>query len=200
MVKYIRDVIVPRMNDPNKFKDVDIWFRNNEDRDAFIHEMGEALMSKNDYKSKCYESGFNRVFGGFLWSIKIYSRWCLCCEWSFVYSTWISLYFYLFVCQNNPVGDSNINKITISSNPCKDGISAFKSYCDLTVEEVIKLISDKHFELSQEYIDYMRNHPRIVSNNLARLENELLDCGWKLFCPVTKNLGQNNSDMLNSLP
>src|SRR5579871_5182742 len=46
---YVRDVIVPRLFDPNcdiSFKDVNIWFRTQNDADSFVKEAG--LISNTD--------------------------------------------------------------------------------------------------------------------------------------------------------
>lgn len=205
---YVRDVIVPLKLDPSnynlQFKDIDIWFTTFEDRTNFISSMNKSLMPKNDYIASDNNIGYLSALISYLWNSISYkstndyvdyiqtpqypsqstdkltganfSRE----EYVLLIDNAPAITFDLIVCMVNPVNDSDINKLTIAARD-ENNEFVYISYCDLSVDEIIDLIVKRKYILREEYINYLRDHPKIIKAHSNRVENRLLKRGWDVY-------------------
>ena len=161
---FVRNVIVPRMKDPNcpvKFKDVDLWFRTRDAADAFVAEMGASFREA---------TGFAIAPGNpiYKFSRKQYHliKDGICVAWIDV-----------IVSDTLPVNDFNVNELTVC-------------YCNGTacIEDptrtLIDAIQAKRARMLPEYVQILKsNNYGLAQAHRSRFYRIYLSQGWTIDCP-----------------
>jgi len=164
---YVRNVIVPRLQDPKCqiiFKDVDIWFQTQDAADSFIKEMGLSLVeSIPAFSVEGVQYNFTR---------KQY--------YLYQYGTCIA-WIDVIVSERIPVNDFNVNKLTYIYAPSPSNPSA-KSFGDESVTTLIEAIHKKHATMLPEYINLLLNNTPMANKRLERINRIFFHKGWTISC------------------
>ena len=170
---FVRDVIVPRLIDPNNevnFNDVDIWFTKQEDVNNFLRGVNlylEPLDFNLDFSKRSIPKP------GVLPNTFARTQ----------YSLWTNKNFVSFidviVCKVIPVDDFNVNCLTFQYVNDKKKAKSFGP------DSTTKLIDDIMDKQAYMLLSYPN---KLISGRLSnevferRVNNNYLNKGWKVFC------------------
>lgn len=163
---YLRDFYIPRLKDPHckaDFKDVDIWFVEQEYADLFINQLNEEFVVKEN-------SGWNS--GSIMYT---FNRKQYVLQLSENYELWIDI----IVSKNFPVNDFDVNCFTYY-----DGELHFEKN-NFNIDDVIENIHKKELNILPEYINKLCGIERkceiIVGELLIRrIIDRFIIRGWKI--------------------
>lgn len=168
---YVRNVIVPRDSNPTcpvKFKDVDIWFTNQNSADSFVREMGSSLIQMDKFAIEKNDVGYK--FGRKQYHLFKYGT-CV---------AWIDV----IVSDKIPVNDFNVNRLTALY---RDGELVFESFGEESTSTLIGSIVCKQAVILPEYVKILTfpsspspSHPSSIHFN--RLNRIYLSNGWSISC------------------
>jgi hypothetical protein len=171
---YVRDVIVPRLKDPEceiKFKDVDIWFSKQDDMDIFVDETKGYSEQHRDFtfvRNDNYEQ-INESMGYSFERI----QYCLYKDTKFV------SHFDLVISEKIFVDDFNVNCLTYL---CKEDEKIAESFNSSTVESLISSIHKKKVYMLPSYAERFISRKISVKHFTNRITTNFLKKGWKIFC------------------
>lgn len=154
---FVRDVIVPKMVDPNcdvKFKDVDIWFDQRSNVGKFITKMGDKLKMKHHVPPETYPGAFNRT------------------QYYLIEYDTVLAFIDVVVSNNLPVDDLDINNITFSINDDKEYYYRESIFNNNLIEQ----IKAKRAIMMQSYTDKCSS----LEKSNPRLYKHFIDCITKL--------------------
>lgn len=163
--EYVREVVVPRLKDPAcnvTFNSVDIWFKNETDKDKFIKNNIHLKVNLNftDYIDYRGQQQYELLFGP------------------------INIKFNILV--KPYIGDDfDVNNLIYFY---KDGKSIIESnFSSITdVDQIIKSIHMKEANMTISYFNNMVNHP-LTYPERAKMINGLYESrGWTIFCEGIK--------------
>lgn len=184
---YVRDVIIPNMITGNdnesvfgsyirhkflkgetypkqqiKFKDVDIWFKDQKSVDNFLEEMGSSLK---------YNSGFdnptNELYGFTRKQYYLYEyETCI---------AWIDV----IISEKIPVNDFNVNFLTFSLQNDNEIVI---SYAEESRNDLINYIINKTAVMLPAYIfKILYDNSSIANSRIRRVKKNYHDKGWRVF-------------------
>lgn len=158
---YVRDFLVPKYkNKPtSNFKDIDIWFRSEENREKFITEMGNRIKSSerlDDLPEDLYD--FKRR------NLYLYS-----------YGVPIAS-IDLIVDETIPVNDFNVNFLTYQNGN-------FKSYYYQSEDYLMDAIINKNIEITPKYYEKILSPNDRSHKHKTRVEKRYFERGWKIVLP-----------------
>jgi len=177
---FVRDVVVPRLSDPScfvEFKDVDLWFTNQADADAFICYMCNLFVKFKgvDVTPYSYPGAFSRT----QYHLTKFDT-CL---------AWIDV----IVSPTLPVNDFDVNEVTYSL--LQNGI-----WITTAPPRLIDQIKDKHAVMLlpyQKLIDGARDckisssfkfNPNYKIYYMERIKRIFTNQGWKVSFPTAREI------------
>lgn len=174
---YVRDVIVPRLNGEkcrDDFEGVDIWFRKQEDADAFVKSMKEDRVDGLSIFEICGVSftssrelrGVSRVRYNLTLHRASRAR------------------FNVFVHHRLPVDDFDVNQLTYKFSRIK---CLAESFGTSSVATLIEAIHNKTATMLPEYKEKLIR-PNIAHLHVERVNNRYIKRGWKVLCTAPKEI------------
>ena len=174
---FVRDVIIPRMKNPGcevKCKDIDLWFKNQTDVNAFVTAMGNQITLFGPDGSVAPKGlyPFYRIRYIFM-----------CFEWM--------PYIDIIISETFPVNDFDVNRlrfIYIDEIPIMSGIAEVDiGKCDHhEIDALLQSIYAKRATMLPEYAQPLPSLPGETDRNYLRLERvfrRYICRGWNVYVP-----------------
>ena len=168
---YVRDVIVPRLNDPDctvQIERVSIWFRKQEDADHFVKAMGKSF-------SKVNEDNFHLIYEFPCRQYKFFS----------LYNEFV-VWFCIIVSPKLPIEDFDVNQLTYRYNG-KKLLANFYSDTSNSIDQIKKSILNKTCTMLPAY---KKRLPLLLCKDmhLSGIKTVYIERGWKVLIPITNAL------------
>jgi len=162
---YVRDVVVPRMKDPNcdvSFKDVDIWFTNDGDAECFVEIM--KITEKMD--------GFKNPFLNTSPKYK-FKRTQYC-----VPNKACPFFIDVVVSEKFPVNDFDVNFLTYY---VEDGIRGLKAMGFNNVDCLVESIHKKEARMLESYAEELNPKNKLSFGHKNRFNDRYIARGWTII-------------------
>lgn len=162
---YVRDVIVPRLANPKckvEFKDVDVWFRTQENADNFVKVMGKSFVEATRVESPSMYKFIRQQYMFFR-----YNTFIVC--------------FDVIVSPILPVDDFNVNQLTYGYNG-----NEFRAYAlgDQSVDDLKRAIHTKIAKMLPGYKEKLTRpydgKLDVAQIHINRLKTRYLERGWTI--------------------
>ena len=162
---YVRDVVVPRMKDPNcdvSFKDVDIWFTNDKAAEGFVEVMKitEGMHAWQDpHLNTSPEYKFKRT------------QYC-------VPNKACSFFIDVVISEKFPVNDFDVNFLTYY---VADGIKVLNAMSGYFKNKLVESIHKKEARMSTSYAEELKPKNKLSFGHKSRFNDRYIARGWTII-------------------
>lgn len=161
---YVRDVIVPRMKDPNcnvSFKDVDIWFTSDKDAEGFSDVMRFTEKMRSCQPSRTSENEYKFKRTQYL-----------------VPNNACHFFIDVIVSKNFPVNDFNVNFLTYS---LVDGVKTLEAMGFYFKDLLIESIHKKEAYMLGLYAKELNRKDWALNAHTTRFNERYIARGWTII-------------------
>lgn len=174
---FVRDVIILLLNSTCcvTFKDVDIWFRTEQDAKSFVDEMGENLTDFNDSTNPSNNNS----------ELYEFTRWFAVLKQGSLALTYVDI----IIDEKFPVDDFDVNCISVKYFKNVYDNADYDMRChDGKMDKIVKAITNKVMTVKSTYIKRLQNSGvngkrSVIFLVNKRISERYINRGWRVLVP-----------------